>query len=186
MAGERCITSAVSSTESPAKKRSSTIIEGAQPLQRVVQTHQIEFALPGHGHRLVEFDFHGARTALPRLLGAGVIHEDTANHLRRDAIEVGTVAPVDVPLIDQAQERFMDQRRALQRVIGALPAQMRARQTAQFAIDKGHQFVERALVAVAPVDQQRGQLRGGFRFRHPRLLSQGENILIPFLENPRV
>ena len=103
-----------------------------------------------------------------------MIHQNAANHLRRDAIEMRTAAPMHIALIHQPEKRLMHQRSALERMLCPLPPQMRTRQTPQFAVYQGHQFFQCALVSVAPVDQKRRNLGAGFVITHPRSLSQGK------------
>ncbi len=67
---------------------------------------------------------------------------------------MGAVLPLHVALVHQPEVSFVNQCRALQSMIGALPAQVPARQTPQFAINERRQVLERLLIALAPVDEQ--------------------------------
>ena len=63
----------------------------------------------------------------PRFLAAcaaGVVHEDSAHHLRGDAEEMRAVPPVDLALFDQPQVRLVNQRRRLERVPRPLAAKL--------------------------------------------------------------
>ena len=132
LAGERCMTSAVSSMERPAKKRSSTIrpwrsSSSGQAVQRIVQAEQIDIGADlRYGHGFVERQFDGARSALFGMLRARVVHQDAADHLGGDGVEVRAIAPLHVLLVHQAHEGFVDQRGALQGVVAALAAQVGA------------------------------------------------------------
>jgi len=53
---------------------------------------------------------------------AGVIDQDPAHNIRRDAEKMGAVLPLDVFLIDELQVSFMNKRGRLQRMVGALAA----------------------------------------------------------------
>jgi len=74
--------------------------------------------------------------------------------------ELRAALPVDVPLVDEAQVRLVDQRRALEGVIRALAAQLPVGETSQLPVYQGHELGERTLVAGRPGDQQ---------LRHPRV-----------------
>ena len=50
----------------------------------------------------------------------------------------------------------MDQRRALQGMVGALFPEMPVRLTAQFVVDPGNQAIERAFLSIGPLRQQLG------------------------------
>ena len=67
---------------------------------------------------------------LSALAGARVIDQDTADHLRGDAEEMGAILPADVVLSDQLQIGLMDQGRALQGVAGPFLPQVAAGQAA--------------------------------------------------------
>ena len=56
------------------------------------------------------------------LLGASsprVVDQNPPHHAGGDAEEVRAIAPLDLPLIDEAHVRFVDERRRLQRMTGA-------------------------------------------------------------------
>jgi hypothetical protein len=78
-----------------------------------------------------------------------------SHQLGRQPEELRTRLPVHASLVDEAQIHFVDQRRRLQSVIGALATKMIARQSPQFVIDKRHQFGGRILVAIAPTEKKR-------------------------------
>ena len=61
--------------------------------------------------------------APPRLLGrvgARMVDEDPSHGLSGDAEEVGAILPLHFPLIDELEERLVDEGCWLQRVVGAL------------------------------------------------------------------
>jgi hypothetical protein len=55
------------------------------------------------------------------------------------------ILPVDAPLIDQLQIRFVDKRRRLQHPITALTRQATAGNEAQFVVHERHESIERVL-----------------------------------------
>jgi hypothetical protein len=76
---------------------------------------------------------------------------------------VGAVLPAHPPLVDELEERLVDQRRRLQRVALALAAEVPPGQQLQLAADERQQAVERRAVAIAPGDEQVRDLpRGGW------------------------
>jgi hypothetical protein len=54
-------------------------------------------------------------------------------------------------LIHEPQEGFMHERRRLQGVVGALPAEVVTRQATEFVVNQRHHPFERRVVAVVPV-----------------------------------
>src|SRR5207244_1711833 len=95
--------------------------------------------------------------------------------------------PAHRPLTDQAEIRLVDQRGRLKRVIASLATQATACDAAQLRVHKRHQPVERSLAALAPVDEQLGDvLRCGVahgRRRHDASaaadLAEGTALSIP-------
>jgi hypothetical protein len=75
------------------------------------------------------------------------------------------ILPLDVLVIDQPQISLVDQRRSLQRVPPTFVAHVMVRHPAQFLVNQRHQAVESALVAIAPIEQQSGDVlrRGSHR-----------------------
>ena len=92
---------------------------------------------------------------------ARVIDEYAPHQLGGNAEEMGAILPSGVSLIDELQIRLVDERGWLQRVTGTFAAQIVTRETAQFVVNQRHQFLERRLVAVAPIDEQLGYAFGG-------------------------
>ena len=76
---------------------------------------------------------------------ACVVDENAPHHLRSEAVELRAALPVDLLLIDDAQERFVNERRALQSVRAALVTQMAPRQRSQFFVDQRQQGGQRRL-----------------------------------------
>ncbi len=64
------------------------------------------------------------------------------------------VAPVDGALIHQAHESLMNQRRALNRVIRALPAQVPRGQSAQLVVQQRGELPEGRFAPPAPLKEQ--------------------------------
>lgn len=84
---------------------------------------------------------------------ARVINQNVAHHLSRDAEEVGAVLPRDVRPLDEPEIRFVDDGRRLQRVVGALLAQIIFRQLAQLSVHLLKEHVGCRLVTPARLEQ---------------------------------
>src|SRR6185295_11464626 len=78
------------------------------------------------------------------------IDQDAPHHLSRDGEEVSPAPPIHLPLIDQAQEGFMDEVVRLESVALALAVEVAPGQPAQLAIDQRHELLQRAVVARSP------------------------------------
>src|SRR6187399_1358811 len=110
--------------------------------------------------RVVQADFSGSiaaplRAALPR-----VVHEHAAHDLRRQREKLLAVLPLEYALPGKPDECFVDQRRALQRVIAALACHLAPREAADVVVDHRPQRVERGGVAVGPALQESRDLAG--------------------------
>src|ERR1043166_3212247 len=62
--------------------------------------------------------------------------------------------PVNVMLVDQLEERLVNQSSRLQGVLGPFAPEIAGRHSAQFAIDDWHEGVEGLAVAMGPARQQ--------------------------------
>ncbi len=91
-----------------------------------------------------------------------MVHENPPHHLSGDAKELGAAFLGDSCLTHEAQEDFAHQSGRLERVASALAAQVLAREAAQLAIDERDELLERFLAALAPLDEEFGDvgLRG--------------------------
>jgi hypothetical protein len=87
---------------------------------------------------------------LRRLILACVVNQYAAHQVRGDPEEVGAVLPLDVVLVDQAQEDFVDEGGGLQRVVVPLAPDVIAGQPPQFFVNQRHQLVEGTPLPVAP------------------------------------
>ena len=72
---------------------------------------------------------------------------------------MGAVLPSDAVEVYQTEERLVDERRRLQRVIVALAAHLVPSQAAELLMDDGYQLVERDPIAAAPRKQQLSHVR---------------------------
>ena len=122
--------------------------------QRIVERHEIIGAIGADDGVRVERDMLGAAPALD-VVAPRVVDEDAAHGLRRHRKEMGAVLPLHALVVDQPHVGFVDQRRGLQAVAGALALHVVVRQTVEFVVHDRRQPGERALVPVAPRAEQR-------------------------------
>ena len=162
-------TSAISSSVSPPKNRSSTIrlCRGSslrQLVQRLVQRNHVHWPL-------LDYAAPSSRaTLLPpaplgRTMMLGMIDQNLAHQVGRDAEELRAAGALHLRLVHQPQVGLVDQRRRLQRVVRPLAADIGGREAAQFAVDERHQFAQCLLVAAAPGLEQSRYFPGS-RCRH--------------------
>jgi hypothetical protein len=81
---------------------------------------------------------------------SGVVDKYPSHCLRGNAKEVCAILPFHRALVDELDERFIDERGRLQGVVGTFFPQVARRQFPQLAMDFGHQPVQGLLLAVAP------------------------------------
>ena len=104
-------------------------------MQRVVDCREIDLFFLGRRRRIfalllqdrVEIDMRRTIAALRGRAAARVVHENPPHHLRGEAVELRATFPIDLLLVDHAQERFVNECRALQCVRVALVTQMTSR-----------------------------------------------------------
>jgi hypothetical protein len=74
---------------------------------------------------VVERDLDLRPAPLGALVRTGVIHENPAHGLRRNAEQLGTIPPVHLPLPHQPEISLVHERGSLERVIAPLAAHIR-------------------------------------------------------------
>jgi hypothetical protein len=84
----------------------------------------------------------------------GVIDEDAAHHLRRDAEEMRSILPVALVLVDEPDEDLVNQGRRLKGVIGPLLPKLPRRDLSELRVDEREQLIERSLVAATPISEK--------------------------------
>src|SRR5215470_1388794 len=132
-------------------------------VKRFIQRQQIDFGLVRE--LLNGRDRHSLLTgsaALHGLMLARVVHQYAPHQLRGNSEKMGAILPFCISLIDELEIGLVDERGGFECVLGALAPQVVARQPSQLAVDQRHQFFERRLIAVTPLDQKlRYAFRGG-------------------------
>ena len=74
----------------------------------------------------------------------GVIDQDPAHDLRRDAKEMASILPIDLALVDEPDVHLMNKRRRLQGVVGALAPKLARGNAAKLPVDERQQGTERS------------------------------------------
>jgi hypothetical protein len=124
-----------------------------ETLQCFVQTHQFTALIGSNCRNFLERDLLRAAAALRVSMTPRVIDQNAPHDLRRDREEVGTIRPVHILLIDQANVRFVYQGSGLECVVFSLAAHVTASQAVQFVVDEGIQLVQSGLVSLAPLNE---------------------------------
>jgi hypothetical protein len=82
-----------------------------------------------------------------------MIDKNAPHQLCSDRKEVCPVLPMRAFLINEPEIYFIDKRCSLQGVTGTFAPHVLVGQPAQFLINQRHQFLQRCLVPVAPVEE---------------------------------
>ena len=93
-------------------------------------------------------------------MAARVVDQDLPHKLRGDGKKMRTILPLRQVLLRHAYVRFMNQRGALQGVIGAFFLKIAAGDAVEFVVDERHQQIERGLISATPAHQQFSNLFG--------------------------
>ena len=146
VAGEMPITSAVSSTDSPAKKRSSTnwacrASSAASFPRATSSSDHVDGALLADDHGVFEQDFLTVAAAARGTMLARIIEQDAA-HLGGGHGHEMTAAFERCALVHHADVGFVDERRGLHGVLAALAAEVGAGQAMQLVVDQGQKIVD--------------------------------------------
>jgi hypothetical protein len=128
--------------------------------KHIVKRDQFRTALLVADDRFIKLHLERGPSALCIAAASSVIHEDAPHRLRGYRVEVSSILPSHILVVDESQISLVDQRRGLQGMVGALAAHVIASQPAQLLIHKGNQPIERGLITVAPIHQQSGYRSG--------------------------
>jgi hypothetical protein len=133
-------------------------VERRQRCERVIEVAQIDRALLGRIHGLVERDAHRGIAPLRRPARARVVDQDAPHETRRDREKMRAVLPLDAGLPCDPQIRFVHERGRVQRRCVGLRTKPAARELLQLRIDGVHEIRLRALVSRVPSAQERGDV----------------------------
>lgn len=110
-------------------------------------------------------DLFDVAAAFAGLVAAGVVDQDLAHQVGRDAEEVGAAFPFDAGLVYEAEIGFMDEGGGAEGVFLAFIAHVGAGEPAQFGIDQGQEGIDSGVISCGEVHQKAGDIR---RFGHKR------------------
>ena len=89
-------------------------------------------------------------------LSTGMVDQNMPHHLRGNAEEVCPILPVNVALIDESKISLVDEGRCLQGMVGAFAPHVMMGKPAQLFMHQRQKFIERGLVAAAPIQKELG------------------------------
>jgi hypothetical protein len=89
-----------------------------------------------------------------------VVDEDPAHDPRGHSEKVSPIPPIDVALVNESQKHLVHQGGGLERVAGSLASKLTCRNPTQLGVHERQQLIERALVAAAPVSEERSDIAG--------------------------
>ncbi len=129
-------------------------VDLAQPVERLVQSDEHVGPLISHSEPVFESDPLPLASALLRLMPAGVVDQNSAHRLCRDAEEMSPIDPFDPPLVHQPEIGFVHQVGRCKRVIGPLPGKMTVSHLPEIGVYQGEESIEGRPVAAAPGDEE--------------------------------
>ena len=148
------------------------VIDGFQALERIDPARaRISRRVPAVSTASSSDTHWTPSPALARVVATGVVDEDPPHDLCGDAKKMGPIPPIDMALIDEAQIRFVDERRRLQSMAHPLMTKLAPRDPAQLGIHQRQQLIESTVIPAAPIIEQRRDIR---RRGHHYLLQRAE------------
>src|SRR5262245_21710357 len=131
------------------------LVERGEPIERRVERDEIDRALgSGRVEPFVESDARLAAAALQRIARAGALDQDLPHRVRRDRADVRAILPAFGAIFQELQVGLVHERRRLKRLPRTLSLEIVRRQPPQFAVDEGHQRLERGNVpACRPLEE---------------------------------
>lgn len=135
-------------------------IESGELVERVIESHYIDFGLLGESDLGIETQPRSPGAALGGPAVSGVVNENVPHDLRGDAKKMSAIFPLRLLLLNEAKIGFVYERRTLKGMVGAFAAQMATGQTAQLAIHKRNQRFAGTFVSLAPIAEKLAYTRG--------------------------
>src|SRR5713101_6830591 len=105
-----------------------------QPIQGIIESHQIGIGFISYKQRLVKVHVRSRSSTLLVTARASEVNENAPHQLRAHGEEVGPVLPLDSPDIHQSKIGFMNERGGLESMSGALTSHVTARGCMYFAV----------------------------------------------------
>lgn len=109
-------------------------VEPSQIMEGFVQSEQIQFIVVKGVNCAVERDTDKMSLAFLPVAADGVVDENAAHHIRRDFNKLRAVDVSSFFLLTQPQVSFVNQRRRLQSMVGALLPHVKRREPFEFVI----------------------------------------------------
>ena len=131
------------------------VVDHFQALEGVIQREH--GYLLGNDRLYSLFERHALDTiaSLACVVATGVVDEDPPHDLYGDPKEMSSTLPIDLPLIDESQIGFVDERRRLQSMPHPLAAKLARCDAAQLGIDERQQLIEGTVIPATPIIEQR-------------------------------
>lgn len=135
-------------------------VRGFEPPQRVVERQQRALVdrAAGRQRLLVERDALEVTAPFDATAGARVVDQDAPHHPARDGEEVRPVLPLAAGLVDQPDERLVDERGGLQGVRRVLAAHALAGDAPQVVVKRREQALRGLRGAAAGGQEQLGDV----------------------------
>ena len=131
-------------------------IDGLEFRERFVEGRHFGGGLIRYCMSLVQRYVNGARTAFCIQMAASMVDQDSPHHLGSYCKEVGAIVPLNISLIDESKECFVDQRRSLESVSDTLAIHMVMCETVQLAINERSYLFKSCKVSFAPINKKLG------------------------------
>jgi hypothetical protein len=125
-------------------------VEFGQLFQQIIERKNVRVRRWGVKHQTIEIHLHPTPRPLVHLSPSCVVDEDSPHEPGGEGEEMDAVLPGHSALVDETEERFVNERRRLQRVVAALVTQVQGSATAKLLVQHRHQLVAGFLIAIAP------------------------------------
>jgi len=150
------------SEESQFNDAALALVECGQGLQRIVERDEVVARFGGNRQRFVEIRRMGRAAAFRSKSAARVIDKNLPHHPAAERMKMQAIPNRNRLTLEEADERFVDERGGLQRVSGALVGHVVDGDAVQLAVHERNQPLESRVVAFAPLDEKAGDIGIGF------------------------
>lgn len=130
------------------------LVEGGKSLERIVEGDEVMTRFCGNRQGFVEAGSARHAAALRRKPAARVIDKNLSHHATAERMKMHAIAHGNRFALQEAQERFVDERGGLQRVSGTLVRHVVDGDTVQLPVHEWNQPLESSVIAFAPLDEQ--------------------------------
>ena len=158
----RCFFHRQAAEEAQLDDAAFALVELRERMERIVQRFEVLVRVTDN-ERLVQRNLMRPTTAFLVVAGAGVIDEDPPHDAGADRVEVRAILPGDGGAVDQPDIRLVEQGGGLVAVSRALTGHAAPGDPVQLTLDERHQPLEGILVALSPLEQERGHTGGMVR-----------------------